>query len=251
MSKPQRTPAFAAMLLAGCIVAAVTADAAWAAPGVPAASPASAASAAASDTPPWVYVSFVNHTPAPFDYSLQMANYGIDASISNLIVFGETYAEQITPTPILQPGASTNWQRYTYNETPRTEDAISLNLRLADGSKYGMRSFPGIHTCDIPDSMNGNRVLLNLQPDGSPYTLYEQFSDGQVCAFGINPGYSHELVSPPGAGPKAVKPSDPALLRRLDADFQRATGIDPGQARADRQAARASRPGTDGAARGR
>lgn len=204
----------------------------------------------ARDNPPWVNVSFVNHTPAPFDFSLQMANYGVDAKFSNLLVFGKTYAEQITPTPILPPGASTDWQRYTYNQLTHTYDAISLNLRLADGSKYGMRSFPGIHTCDIPDSMNGNWVLLNLQPDGSPYTLYEQFSDGEVCAFGINSGYSHELISPPEAAPRTVKVSDPALLRRLDADFQRATGIDPGQARAARQAATASRAAADGASGG-
>ena len=233
MHKPQRPPRFAAVLLASCIAGCFAAGTAYAAP--------------AADNPPWVNVSFINHTPAPFDYSLQMANYGSDAAFHNLLVFGKTYVEQITPTPLIQPGESTGWQRYTYNQFLHTEDAISLNLRLADGSEYGMRSFPGVHTCDIPDSMNGSWVLFNLQPDGSPYTLYEQFSDGDVCAFGINSGYSKQLIDPPGAAPRPVKVRDPALLRRLDADFQQATGIDPGQARAARQAAAPAQPAADDA----
>lgn len=191
---------------------------------------------AQADDAPWVNVGFVNNTQRSFDYSLQMASLKRPwYSVIDVVTLGKDSVHSITSQPIIGPAQHGGWTRYTYNTRFWTSDGISLNLQLPNTEEYGMRAWPIVapHTCNIPSSMDGGYVLLNLHEDRLGMLLYEQFSNGDVCSFDITSGYGPAFQDT-GREPRQLPDpfSDPDLLRQLDAEFQQATGIDPSVARA-------------------
>lgn len=194
------------------------------------------ACAAQADDAPTVSVGFVNNTQRSFDYSLQMASLKRPwYDIIDVVTLGKNSVYAITNQPIIGPGQHGGWTRYTYNTRFWTTDGISLNLQLPTTERYGMRAWPVVapHTCNIPSSMDGGYVLLNLHEDRLGILLYEQFSDGDVCSFDMTPDYGPAFQGTRGEPRQLPDPfGDPELLRQLDAEFERATGINPAAARA-------------------
>ncbi len=192
--------------------------------------------AAHADEAPWVSVQLVNRSSRSFDYSLQMASLKRPFyRVISLVTLGKPSIGEITDVPIIAPGYGSGWARYTYNTRFWTSDGVSLNLQTPAGKRFGMRSWPPLspHTCNIPPSMREGYVLLNVQDRGSGFVMYEQLSNGDVCAFGLTDGYGPAFRGGREQIELADPFADPELLRRLDADFIEATGIDPARARAE------------------
>lgn len=224
-----------------------------------------------------LHVILVNNARDGFDYSLQMANANGN-DLRNRTFLGKETSREITDNPILMPGQAADSVHYLSTEPgDGADDAISMNLRVYyhDDGGPGSRSFHmdrGMmnkifdrpHTCDLraggPVHDGETIVLAFSESMWTPYMLNEILPNGDSCTFYISRGFGptlwerDSLAAPAAAAawePGADRPGvnramradelalyEPGLLERLDAEYQRVTGIDLREVRARNAALR-------------